>query len=318
LMRGKGWTRGAKLGGVFIAAAFATLINPFGVEVWRTIWGQMTNPITRHIIGDWLPLQQVLRMHGQAWGVAVTSYLLPPMMMALTLAALAYAPDWRDLPILAISVLLFVASFFVIRNLALAVICMVEPLAMHGTLAVGAFAHRHGIENGSGQRKLRRLGQVIPATIAIAMALETGLLSRQMRCTFEMPVGAVAFMQANGLDGNIMNNFEWGGFLEWHMSPQSRVFIDTRYDLAYPLTVIEDYMIFTLGIEGSERILSSYPHQFLMLAAHDGANAFLARQPAWVMIYRDRQSRLYARADALAAKIPGIPIVGSESPCWFP
>jgi hypothetical protein len=318
LLRGNGLSRGARLACVLVLAALATLINPFGVEVWKTIWGQMTNPITRHIIGDWLPLEQVLRMHAQAWGVAVTSYLLPLMMMAFTAAAIAYAPDSRDLPILAISVLLFVASFFVIRNLALAVIAMVEPLALHGSLAIAAFANRHGIEKRSGQRTSSRRGQLITATVAIAMAVETGLLSRHMRCTFEMPVGAVSFMQAHELQGNIMNNFEWGGFLEWHMGPQSRVFVDTRYDLAYPRGVIQDYITLTLGGQGSERVLSSYPHEFILLATIDGASRFLSERPEWVQIYRDRQSALYARANSPAARIPGIPIIGSVSPCYFP
>ena len=40
-----------------------------------------------------------------------------------------------------------------------------------------------------------------------------------------MPGGAVSFMKANRLHGNILNSLDWGEYLIWHVTPASHVFI---------------------------------------------------------------------------------------------
>lgn len=48
------------------------------------------------------------------------------------------------------------------------------------------------------------------------------------------PVAAVRFLQANPqLPGNMVNPYEWGGYLEWTAWPQYRVFIDGRAHTVY-------------------------------------------------------------------------------------
>lgn len=48
------------------------------------------------------------------------------------------------------------------------------------------------------------------------------------------PVGAADFIQKSGLQGTLYNPYHWGGFLEWTLGPDRKIFMDGRY-LFFPL-----------------------------------------------------------------------------------
>jgi len=73
---------------------------------------------------------------------------------------------------------------------------------------------------------------------------------------------AVDFMKTHGLKGNVLADYAWGQYVIWHAAPDSKVFIDSRYDLGYPPAVVADYMELERGAAGGAHTLAAYRHDF--------------------------------------------------------
>jgi hypothetical protein len=189
----------------------------------------------------------------------------------------------------------------------------VIPLARHWSLAFDA-------HSSEADRRSSWIVQAAIAITAVGVLIATGLFSKILRAGDPRPVGAIAFMQRNRLNGNIMADFGWGEYVIWHMAPASKVFIDGRYDTVYPASVIDGYLAFKYGEAGAKEFLNKYPHGFILLSIKDeSALKEMLRAPAWKHLYRDANCILFVRADSPAAKIPALAISAEETPpSYFP
>lgn len=121
------------------------------------------------------------------------------------------------------------------------------------------------------------------------------------------PQGAVDFMQRNGLAGKIFNAFAWGGYLNWHLYPQSKVFIDGRVLDSRPL---RDYTHILWTTPYGLRQLENNQFDFVLIQY---ANAFtgekyklndhLLQSPEWQMLYRDQTGYLFARKSGMLRQL---------------
>src|SRR5208282_3299386 len=93
-----------------------------------------------------------------------------------------------------------------------------------------------------------------------------GELSGRLKLGLDCPQAALAFMQEHHLHGNVLCDFKWGEYLSWHIGPQTRVFIDGRWELVYPHHVMEDYINFDQGGPGAEAVLDGYPNDFVLVS----------------------------------------------------
>lgn len=109
------------------------------------------------------------------------------------------------------------------------------------------------------------------------------------------PVGAMDYIAAADLAGNIFHPQEYGDYLIWRLWPQQRSFFDGRVHL-YDEEFVRDYIL-TFHDEHWERRLAKYDVQYLLLPK-DGGNAQSivedARRSAnWNLLYEDEISVLY-------------------------
>lgn len=163
-----------------------------------------------------------------------------------------------------------------------------------------------------------RFNPAVAIGLAIGIAAATGTLSTRLTIDEHCPVGAVAFMKQHDLHGNVLGDYDWGGYLIWHIVPQSKVFIDGRCELVYPARVIADYYDFYFDLPGGESVLDRYPHDFVLLPPDSDGFGVVAKNPNWKLIYRDPDAALFARATSQAAQPPGLPVIGSAGPKFFP
>ena len=110
------------------------------------------------------------------------------------------------------------------------------------------------------------------------MAIGGGLFSRRLAPDRGYPSAALAFMDAHGLHGNVLDDFGWGEYLIWHAAPADKVFIDGRYDTVYPLKVILDYLDFYFDQPGAGAVLDSYPHDFVLIGPRAPARRLMERR----------------------------------------
>jgi hypothetical protein len=305
LVLGRGMRRAMWLLAITAASSIATLATPYSIGTWQAVIHALANPHTRTAIVDWLPMPQSLLYHWRAHHVGgVACKLLAIAMFVALGASFIRTPRGGDIALVSIAALMIAAAMLAVRNLPLAVIATVTPLARHTALALDARRERLGLPAAHAKDRSPTINQLMVAVAAFELLILTGLFSKKMDANDPYPAGAIAYMKAHRLSGNILADFQWGEYVIWHMAPASKVFIDGRYDTVYPPRVIDDYLAYDNGEAAGKETLVNYPHDFVLLGQKkDRPYKLVIAQPGWKQIYRDDSCVLFARDGSAAAKI---------------
>jgi hypothetical protein len=298
LYAGRGFRRAISLTGITFSATLATLITPYGLDTWYAVIHALRNPMTRVAINDWQPLLFHLTKQLHQSPLGTIYYLCAILLMVTVAVAWLLAPTVDDLPLVAVAVFMTMAAFIAVRNMPLAVIACVIPAAGHlGT----ARTSRSEANNGGTGPLHSQVNQIYVGVLAAALALYAGTFSGRLLTEQHYPQQAVQFLQSRGLKGNILAEFGWGEYLIWH-APESKVFIDGRYDTVFPYHVINDYITLYFAGPGASRLLQKYPHDFILVPPSAPINSVIAKSSDWKLIYRDNNSMLFAHSS-----VPGLP-----------
>jgi hypothetical protein len=315
LVAGDGLGRALRVGGVTAGCVLATLLNPDGIGNWLTVMHTLGNPLTRAAIGEWQPLLFKIAEEWHKSPKTAINFALVIVPFAALALCFAIRPRGRDLALVAIAAMMGAAAYLVARNMPFAVIASTTPLCRHAALALEAT--RFG-DPPVAPAPRKRSGQWLVGAIALVLAIATGLFSRNLPDGYPQPRGAVEFMQAHGLHGNVLDDFGWGEYLIFHLAPASKVFIDSRYDMVYPQAVLADYLDFFLVRPRAAAVLGAWPHDFVLLRTAAPVYGFMMAQPGWRIVYRDKTAALFARAGSPAARLKGVPVEGRSEPNRFP
>jgi hypothetical protein len=117
------------------------------------------------------------------------------------------------------------------------------------------------------------------------------------------PAYAAQFMEANGLEGNLVVPFNWGEYMIWQ-SPNSRVSIDGRFRTMYPESIIKMNNAFAYGKPEGLALLRNYPTILVLTKKNEAPHTFMEKAPGWVKIYQDPISKLFIRAQESAPDHP--------------
>ncbi len=338
VVRGAGPRRALRPAVITAAAALATLCNPWGSGEWTAVARSLGNPYTMGRVSEFKPLLTMLAAMHRTGTISLTLVTMLLMLAALV-AACVLAPRGEDAGLLAIAALMVAAAFAAARNTALAAMALAVPLAYHADRAaarlgvgrracapadsqapaaapapVAARAAAVSAAATPAPRSMPRALQAAVVLAALALPPGAGLLSGTLRAGLQCPAGAVGFMAAHGLAGNVLGEYSWGGYLIWHAPAGSRVFIDSRFEMVYPPRVQRDYLDFLDGGAGAARVLAAYPTDYVLMPRDSTAARFMAAQPRWRLLYRDPAAALFARADSPAAQIAGVPVIRDQAP----
>jgi hypothetical protein len=274
--------------------------------------------LIRQVIADWVPLPKMILSLWRSSPTELLQYAVPLLLFAAFAAAVAFAPDLGDAALLAVATIFISAAFYATRNVAVAVIAIAIPLARHASLA---------LERGAAARSDAQSGDndeppaALMAICAIAIALVGGTFSNRLKTWKPMPTGALAFMQQHKLHGNILPQFEWGSYVLWHMGDAFRVYIDPRGELVYTDKQEGDYAIFFYGMEGADKLLDAYPHDYVLMGVNTKGADVVRKDPRWHLLYSDQTAALFGRA-ALPNEVPVVGNVaggnGKPPDTYFP
>ena len=321
LIVGNGLRRALRLAVLPLGALLAPFVTPFGIDTWRMVLHAVFNPVLRINIVDWNPLRYAMAQQWHAGHSGIIYYVLVLGFIAAFAITFVLKPRGGDLPFVVIGAMMSLAAWTAVRNMPLAVIACAMPIARHATLLLADLrtcAEARGMHTQP-PAEHSAISPWVAGAAAIVFALGAGLFSPRLRLEAAYPSGAVAFMQHHGLHGNILDEFGWGEYLIWHVAPDSKVFIDGRYDLIYPYKIIQDYIDFRFDRPRAGTVLASYPHDLVLISAKAEAYRLMMRTPGWTLVYRDEDAVLFARADSLAAKLPAVPVIGTVPPIqYFP
>jgi hypothetical protein len=152
--------------------------------------------------------------------------------------------------------------------------------------AVAPIAHRR-----SSDRRLRNL-------VVLALLCYVFIASAPRHWKFQSPInypeGAVAYMKANRIQGRLFHDWDWGGYLIWHM-PELKVFIDGRGDPYASTGVFKDYWS-VVSNEDPQPVLDKYRVEYVLIPATSRLAKVLQSSPTWTQLYSDETSVLLHRS----------------------
>jgi hypothetical protein len=286
-----------------VLAAAATLINPWGPQMWAFL-GDTVRP-ARADIEEWSPIAQYPLVLGIPWG--------------LTLAAVGVAL-WRGGPprrldYLAIIGLLSVLAFLVGRLDAFFVMAVVVLLAPQ-------FARSWPDRKPARSLRPQPAGAVAITVVAMAAVIVPVARFAAPYSTC-LPISgawapdaqAAQFISENKLSGHMMTWFDWGEFAIWHFGPGLRVSIDGRRETLYSDRVIQSHRSFYAGGDAAMSYLRELTPDFVWLPA----GMPVARQLAaagWIAVFDGPVSRIWARSPVSGENRPASQLAGSEHRCF--
>lgn len=159
-------------------------------------------------------------------------------------------------------------------------------------------------------RRLGRFGAAVCATILPLLLLSGAIMAAsgapggawqagRAPNAGGYPVGGADYLAASGLEGNLFNEYRWGGYLIERFYPERRVFIDGRAD-PFGDTLMTRYRDAVGARPGWRQFLDEWQIA-LVLVDRDGPLATALRaDPAWREVYVGPVERLFARQGTAA------------------
>jgi len=112
------------------------------------------------------------------------------------------------------------------------------------------------------------------------------------------PVRAMEYLRAHPVEGPLLNEYGWGGYIIWATGGTHKVFIDGRADIYEYSGVLPDYMDITLLKPNALDLMRKYGIRACLLQ-HDAPLAtVLGALPEWERVYADDVSVLFVRRNA--------------------
>lgn len=275
---------------VGICATLVTLINPYGVEYWYYTLSAVSMP--RPEIGEWMSIITAISQNEQVLPVIVFLIL---SFLGVIIFTFQRSKDLTDFMVLAVTI--YLGAKHIRHGVLFGLVFgsyMPVMLSQSWKEVIMKFAfltrYSHGI-------------RLIPAVLSLILYL---LINPSLSVTTVpsfavltpspiFPEGAVHWIKANQIRGNILPHFDWGEFLIWNLYPGCHVAMDGRYETVYQDQVFHEYFDFLMGRDNWTTFLKKYPHDIVLLVPNTRTSLLMLKEADWRVAYRDGGSILFVR-----------------------
>jgi hypothetical protein len=262
----------------------ATLANPFGWGIWKTVIVAAGDPATG-MVTEWWPVWR--HSFGQNLGFFFVAALL-----ALLIAFFPKNIHWPGL--LGFGFIAFMG----VLHVRFTADCILPAIPLVASLLSAA---REKI----GREKLARMvshgapalagALLVVCASSFSYAISHPLVTPGDLLRVDYPVRAVAWMKRHHLAGRIFNEYTWGGYIVWEL-PESRVFIDPRTGvLLFPRGFVGEWKDAVETKPGWRETLERGRPDFVLLVTDNYLSAQLAEENDWELLFKDGISVLYGR-----------------------
>ncbi|HQX50838.1 MAG TPA: hypothetical protein PLR25_13070, partial [Planctomycetaceae bacterium] len=305
---------------VSVISVAATLVNPYGLTLWKFMLAALKLP--RPEIADWGPLELWTFESVRFW-----------MLLVTTAGGFAFALRQHRRTILTsqflsqgiLTALLFWQGISHCRHLSIvALVCgFFVPLPLHMLIsfAAGGLNRRAVNHDESIHRKSGEPSVLLPATLTLILLFNVARLAPLMTDVpverNEFPISAMQFMHDNDLHGKVVVTFNWAQYAigcfaaEPDPAKQSRVAVDGRFETCYPREITDIYFDFWIGTDDpAQRYRSPKTGPFdpalalefaspdLVLLSREQGPSVRAMQKhtdRWALLYQDSMAQLWGR-----------------------
>lgn len=197
---------------ILILSALITLLNPYGLQLWREVWISISDLAIRLYIIEWRPV---------FFSVTAGALLFFAFSLAFILQDKRKLKIYEILPLF----LLLISAFSSARNIPFFLIFSV--------IILQSIIKNFIIKVNSNKLNLRRFNLLyifFLLTVTTVTLVEwyknySAAQTRNERNNY--PRQAINYLQKNLPDCEILGSYEWGGYLDWKL-PAKKVFIDGR------------------------------------------------------------------------------------------
>lgn len=264
-----------KLLRVLGASVAALFVNPYG---WRLVaypFQILNHPLTLEHVEEW----QTLNFH-----IFRGRYVLL-LLVLLVVMNMARRRMWllQDVAFVSIAVL----AGFSYTRMVVATGIVVLPL-----LAREVGMRGRGPETVARDRPWLNFALLVLASLFLVTHVpsQAGL---QTQVAARYPEKALQWMQSAKLQGRVLNDFTWGGYLGWN-DPASLYFIDTRADVFEQTGVFEAYLDATKMVRPLA-VLDAYHIQYVLFPPNAEIVYLLRHTAGWHVRYEDGVAVLLER-----------------------
>jgi hypothetical protein len=209
----------------FALCALATLINPFGFQLWVSTGRALFT--TRRGFPEWAAV---------SWFSEPLNYPGYKLLLAAVVVALAiqiYRKGWKQIDRTGV---ILVGAFMLLAMTSARHTSLFAVVA--GALVPNIFPLKWPYDLR--RRPIRRLvavgvnfGIVLVPFFSALIVLSQGAGLRLEYPPVACPVGAVDFLERQNVRGNLLVPFNYGSYALWELRGKMRVSMDGRYDLVY-------------------------------------------------------------------------------------
>jgi len=234
-----------------------TLINPYGFKLWAVLFKELNQPF-RAFVMEWLPPHNINFL-----SIVSSTYIS----MGLIFSILPYKEckddnGWNRFIIIVFYILsiksvyflrvVVIVSFYVIlKNIELVKKDLL-PILKNKLNKIPAFTST--------------LFLIFLSTSALLIFTNNFFLSLNLKkwaVKNKYPYGAVSYIKKNPIEGNMLNDYSWGGYLIWQL-PEYKTFIDGRMtawrdESSY---LMEDYREIIYATEKNRGVLDKYLEKY--------------------------------------------------------
>lgn len=217
-----------------VAACLATLVNPYGIDMWRFLAG--TVRVERPMISDWQPT------YALPFGFAAL-WLIPIAVAAGAVVRGRARIDWMNAALVAC---LGVAAMRVSRLDVFFALATVFFLGPH-------LSRAREVVTGSTLAASSKAWRLTLATaLVVIVAAGVWQLPRIKVGPGSPEPAAAQYIRDQRLEGRMLTWFDWGEYTIWHLSPRIRVSIDGRRETVYTDDVMTRHLAFYAGMPEAE------------------------------------------------------------------
>ena len=255
-----------------ILAFLVTLINPYGVDLWKFLYRSLT--ISRASkITEWVPMHEV---HSD-WAV-IAFYVIVVLMVVLFIGTRSKKDmlEW--------SLLLTLSVTAWMNNRHVVLFCLaaatILPRHLESLLPkIGAPRHFH--------RAFVLVIVLFSGLFAVGIhSFPKHRPSVMLVETSKHPYNAFKFIHDNGLYGNLAIWFDWAQSAIWYLHDTCRVAFDGRFRTVYPQVVENDYFHFHHLNDQWKNIIDHYKTQMILMPNNWPGIKQLNEHKDWQVVYQ--------------------------------
>jgi hypothetical protein len=271
-----------------LATAAATVLNPFGIEIYSAVFRQLTAP-QLEVMWEWLSVP--LNWNTLALIVAPLSEEGALVLLLIIAAAAAAVAAWRQE--FGAAVLLLAAAVAAVQHIRS------EALLATVTVIVGSnVLEAIAIPVG---RRARPVAAALLATLLIVLLVDMVPRKLPLRgswVTREYPEGGIAFIEREHIPPQILAT-RFGAYFTWRLWPKYPVFWDTRTMPFGPQILAQLRWLAALPPSAPEWRAAVEHYDINAVLAVAGPNGFRLQEfcasDDWIPVYLDEVSAVFVR-----------------------